>query len=353
MSSRGPALTVTGVCACLAAWEWGSLLGKLGCIVLGGKAGSERAAKKTLNVLSAPTVTVCDTKRNPHAPPPRGTSVLPVPLSPCPADGTCPIPGVTAGDCAAGSSRALAQRIVGGCSSSTPVSCLSPCSISVCCITVVLQNKYTNRQEWGGLRRKTVCMCLLARKAEFSLLPVTIQKPFLGFAHSYGPYFQHCVNNECIVAAVHRITGETAHELSGFISVCQVCSAPHVLSWAGSRAVPQDHTPHLRRAGNPHKSRPSPLAPRASPRQERSHRSLACASDTNSTLSCDFWPLCDASCAPSLTSATQPCTHAKPECFQAYRSETKVSTGRKGVTLPAAGTWCNKRPKTSSSFYRK
>lgn len=133
-----------------------------------------------------------------------------------------------------------------------------PCGVSVCCITVVLQSKYRNRQEWGGLRRKTVCMCLLNRKAGFSPLAVTIQKPFLGFAHLYGLYFQYHVNNECIVTAVYRITGEMAHELSGFISGCQVCSAPRVLSRAGSRAVPCDHTPHLPRAGDPHKSCPSP-----------------------------------------------------------------------------------------------
>lgn len=48
MSSRGPALTVTGVCVCLAVWEWVSLLGEMGCSTLGGKPSSERAAKKDI-----------------------------------------------------------------------------------------------------------------------------------------------------------------------------------------------------------------------------------------------------------------------------------------------------------------
>lgn len=95
--------------------------------------------KKTLNLLSAPIVTICDTKRNPHAPPPRGTSVLPALLSPRPADGTCPIPGVTAGDCAAGSLRGLVPGIGEG-SSNTPVrACALLCGAPAVFLSAVLQ----------------------------------------------------------------------------------------------------------------------------------------------------------------------------------------------------------------------
>lgn len=111
-----------------------------------------------------------------HAPPPRGTFILPVPLSLRPAEGTL---SNSCGHCVGyfegGSSHGVVQRTVGGGQLKYTQSacallchlCVVPFSISVCCIKIVLQNKYRNGQERGGLSGKTAWTCLLTRKADF------------------------------------------------------------------------------------------------------------------------------------------------------------------------------------------
>lgn len=146
-------------------------------------------------------------------------------------------------------------------------------------------------------------MCLLTRKAGFSPLPITIQTPYLGFARSYGPYLKYRVNNSCVLVAVHRIAGEMAQELSGFISVPQVCSAPELGCPPGSHART---FPTFPEQGAPPKSRRSPLIPYSLTFTVPVPPLPGRASNTNAALSSDFWPLWQCRCARSLGSAARP-----------------------------------------------
>ena len=144
-----------------------------------------------------------------------------------------------------------------------------------------------------------------------------------------------------------------ADELSGFISVLQVCSAPHVHCWVwaeqGARVCSGISRPHICNhpsRGDSHKSCVSPLIPYSLTFTVPVPPLPGCSSNTDAAIRLS--PLIsgysgNGSRALSLASATQPCRSRAGfvhnwNVFQAYQSETEVSTGRKGVTLSGEGT---------------
>lgn len=147
-----------------------------------------------------------------------------------------------------------------------------------------------------------------------------------------------------------------ARELSGFISVFQVCSAPHVCSWvwAGQGAgacsgigakSQKSHICSHPSSGDSRKSHRSPLTPCSCTFTVLVLPLPGCSSNTNATLSPDFWLLCQRQlcsepglCRAALQGSSHTSFMRNLNVFRAYLSEPELSTGREGITLSGEGT---------------
>ena len=131
------------------------------------------------------------------------------------------------------------------------------------------------------------------------------------------------------------------------------CAQPHTFTPGSGPSrepgcAPASHarTFAITRAGVTHKSCVSPLIPYSLTFTVPVPPLPGCSSNTDAAIRLS--PLIsgysgNGSCALSLASATQPCRSRAGfvhnwNVFQAYQSETEVSTGRKGVTLSGEGT---------------